>query len=107
MLTQLLQPFQQTARLLLNLLNVALVHNLQTLKRVGFVLLPEHRTVRTNGFGASVTEIVQRCIVVLGAKLLFWFDLLRLEGVDGSCYLLYKTAINQLVNPQTSPAMRA
>ena len=63
MLTQLLQPFEQTTRFLLDLLYMSLVDYLKPLKGVRLVLFAEHGTVAAYGFTACVTVVIESCIM--------------------------------------------
>ena len=76
-----------------------LVHDLQPLKLVGSVLVPEHRTVTANCPLASVTVIIHGGVIMLRAHFL-GLGLLRLQGVDGCRDFLHESAVYQLVHTQ-------
>lgn len=97
-LTQLLEAFEQASRLLLDLLHVTLVDHLQTLERVGLVLLSKHRTVRANGRATGVAKVVQGRPVVLRTHFLFRLQCLGLKGIYGGCDFLDKAAVYQLID---------
>jgi hypothetical protein len=78
-------------------IDMPLVHDLQPLKLMRPVFVPEHRTVTANRPLASVAVIVHGSVVVLRTDF-FGFGLLGLKGVDSRCYLLHETAVYQLVH---------
>lgn len=69
-LAQLLQPLEQAARLVLDLLDVPLVDDLEALELMRLVLLAEHGAVATDCLLASVAEIVELRVVQLAELLL-------------------------------------
>jgi hypothetical protein len=83
-----------------------LVHDLEPLKLMRPMLVPEHRTVTADCPLTSVAVVIHRGVIVKLANLL-WLRLLSLQCVDGGCDLLHESAVHQLVDPQGCAAMRA
>ena len=83
-----------------------LVDDLEALKLMRAMLIPEHRTVTADCPLASVAIIIHWGVIVQLADF-FRLRLLGLQGVDGGCHLLHESAVHQLVDPQGSAAMRA
>jgi hypothetical protein len=73
-----------------------LVDDLKTFERMGFMLLPKHRTITANSLTTSVAIVVQGRIMQRAVLLLLseYGMVLGLQGIDGSGYLLNKTTID-------------
>lgn len=78
---------------MLDLFNMSLIDDLQTLKGVGLVFLAEHCTVGANGGATGVAVVIKGSVIVLDTYFLLWFDLFGLKGIYGCCDLFNEAAI--------------